>query len=170
MYLRWIGAALTVAACGWFGHLAVNSFKRQESYLQQLSQILAYMSWELEYRLTPLPELCQKAALQSKSPLGGIFVQLAQELDGQAAPEVTHCMKVVRNKNDDIPKLTGEALDLLGESLGQYDLSGQLKGLASVEKYCQQELTKLSLHREERLRSYQVLGLCAGITLAIMFI
>jgi len=170
MSVKWIGAALTVAACGWFGYLAVNAYKRQESYLQQLSQILAYMAWELEYRLTPLPELCRKAAQQSKSPLGQFFVQLAQELDGQAAPEVAPCMSVLLSKSGDIPKLTGKALELLGESLGQYDLSGQLKGLEAVEKYCKHELEKMSYHREERLRGYQVLGLCAGTALAILLI
>ena len=170
MSVKWIGAVLTVAACGWGGHLAVKAFKRQESYLQQLSQILTYMTWELDCRLTPLPELCQKAAEQSRSPLGSFFNQLAQELDGQAAPEVSQCMALVLSKNEDIPKLTKKALELLGESLGQYDLSGQLKGLETVGKYCNFELEKLSYHRTERLRSYQVLGLCAGSALAILFI
>lgn len=170
MSVKWIGAVLTVAASGWFGHLAVRAFKRQESYLLQLSQILAYMTWELEYRLTPLPELCRKAAEQSKSPLGNLFVQLAQELDGQAAPEVAQCMLAVLNNMDEIPKQTEKALELLGESLGQYDLSGQLKGLEAVGKYCKQELERMSYRREERLRSYQVLGLCAGAVLAIMFV
>ena len=168
--MKWMGAVLTVAACGWFGHLAVKAFKRQESYIQQLSQILAYMTWELECRLTPLPELCRRAAEQSQSPLGQFFLQLAQELDEQAAPEVAQCMSAILSKNDDIPNLARKALELLGESLGQYDLSGQLKGLEAVEKYCNHELEKLSYHREERLRSYQVLGICAGAALAIMFI
>lgn len=170
MYVKLIGAILTVASCGWFGHLAVRTYKRQESYLQQLVQILAYMSWELECRMTPLPELCRRAAIQSKSALGELFVQLAQELDGQAAPEVAQCVSVVLNKNHDIPELTANALSLLGESLGQYDLSGQLKGLDAVEQYCKRELENLSYHREERLRSYQMLGLCTGAALAIIFI
>ena len=168
--MKWIGAVLTVTSCGWLGFLAVKDFKRQESSLYQLSQILSYMAWELEYRLTPLPELCEKTAQLSKSPLGYFFIQLAQELNGQAASNVADSMSVALNRTRDIPKTTVKILELLGESLGQYDLSGQLKGLESVEKYCQQELVKLSYHREERLRSYQVLGLCAGIALAIMFI
>ena len=170
MSVKWIGAVLTVAACGWLGRLAVNAFKRQESYLQQLSRILLYMTWELDCRLTPLPELCRKAAEQSKSALGQVFVQLAKELDGQAAPEVAQCMTVALGKCKDIPKSTVNALELLGQSLGQYDLSGQMKGLESVQKHCKLELDKLSYHREERLRSYRVLGICAGAALAIMLI
>ncbi|MBO5891763.1 MAG: stage III sporulation protein AB [Oscillospiraceae bacterium] len=170
MSIKLIGALLMIASCGGCGILAVNAYKRQESYLLQLSQILAYMTWELEYRLTPLPELCRKAGQQSKSTLGHFFTLLAQELEGQAAPDVACCMTVALDKVKDIPKLSVKGLQLLGTSLGQFDLSGQLKGLEAVKIYCQNELEKLSHHREERLRSYRVLGLCAGAALAILFI
>lgn len=161
---------MTVAACGWLGYLAVIDFKRQESSLRQLSQILTYMAWELEYRLTPLPELCFRVAQQTKSPLGKLFVCLAQELDVQAVPDVACGISLILSKSPDLPSLTQKALMLLGQSLGEYDLSGQLKGLEAVERHCQQELAKLSHHREERLRSYQVLSLCAGIALVIILI
>ena len=170
MNLKWIGAAMTIISCGGCGFLAANAHKRQESSLHQLSQILSYMTWELEYRLTPLPELCRKAALQTKSSLGRFFNLLAQELEGQAAPDVNSCLMVALSKIHDIPKLTVTGLELLGKSLGQFDLTGQLKGLEAVGEYCRNELQKLSFHREERLRSYRVLGICAGATLAILFV
>ena len=170
MTLRLVGAMLMVVSCGGSGFLAVSAYKRQESSIQQLTQILEYMSWELEYRLTPLPELCRKASKQVKSNLGDFFLLLAQELEGQAAPDVTCCMDVALEKVHDIPKLTVKGLQLLGTSLGQFNLSGQLKGLEAVKQYCRNEMDKLSYHREERLRSYRVLGFCAGAALAIMFI
>lgn len=170
MNIKWIGAILMMVSCGGCGFYAVNAHKKQESYLFQLSQILSYMTWELEYHLTPLPELCRKAAQQTKSNLGQFFVLLARELEGQAAPDVACCMDVALGKVQDYPKQTVRGLQLLGSSLGQFDLSGQLKGLEAVNVYCQSELQKLSHHREERLRSYRVLGLCAGAALAILFI
>lgn len=170
MTIKWIGAMLMIVSCGGCGFLAVNAYKKQESSLLQLSQILAYMIWELEYRLTPLPELCRKAAQQAKSNLGQFFVLLAQELEGQAAPDVSCCMDIALGRVHDFPKLTIKGLQLLGASLGQFNLSGQLKGLEAVKVYCQTELEKMSHHREERLRSYRVLGLCAGAALAILFI
>lgn len=170
MNLKWIGAILTIIGCGSLGVQAANTHKRQEMSLQQLSQILAYMKWELEYRLTPLPELCAAASNQTKSSLGKVFSLLSRELDGQTAPDVRQCMLAVLSKVGDLPILTERALSLLGESLGRFDLPGQLKSLESVENYCRQELEKLSYHREERLRSYRVLGICTGIVLAILFI
>jgi len=170
MSLKWVGVILTIASCGGFGFLAVDAYKRQESSLSQFSQLLEYMAWELEYRLTPLPDLCIKIAQQSKSTLGRVFLLLAQELEGQASPDVFRCMEIVLHKSNDLPKITRRAFLLLGESLGQYDLTGQLKGIAAVIKYCQNELQQLGQCRAERLRSYQVLGLCAGVALAILFV
>ena len=147
MTLKWIGAIMLIVTCGGCGFFAVNTYKKQELSLCQLIQILEYMIWELEYRLTPLPELCRKASQQVSSNLGDFFVLLGQELEGQAAPDVSCCMDAALRKTRDFPKLTVNGLHLLGASLGQFDLSGQLKGLESVKQYCHNELEKLSYHQ-----------------------
>ena len=54
--------------------------------------------------------------------------------------------------------------------MGQFDLSGQLKGFEAVNKDCLRELTDLENNRTQRTRSYQTLGLCAGAALAILFL
>lgn len=169
MSVKWIGAILVVAACGGFGFLMASAYKREEKYLRQLTHLLEYMSWELEYRLTPLPELCVKAADQADQGIKTVFSSLANELEGQALPDVAHCMTAALSRVSQLPPLTREAFTQMGISLGQFDLSGQLKGLKTVEMFCRQEMDKLSQHREQRLRSYQTLGLCAGAALAILF-
>lgn len=170
MSTKWIGAILVVTACGGFGFLMALGYKREEKYLRQLASLLDYMSCELECRLTPLPELCRKAANQGNHGIGAVFSGLAEELEGQTLPEVANCMDAALSKVSQLPPLTKKACIQMGTSLGHFDLSGQLKGLKAVEIYCQRELEKLSQHREERLRSYQTLGLCAGAALAILFI
>jgi len=59
---------------------------------------------------------------------------------------------------------------LLGTSLGRYDLPGQVKGLQNVREECTLELEKMKNNQEERLRSYQTLGLCAGTALVILLL
>lgn len=170
MNLKWIGALLTLISCGSCGFLAAYAHRRQEESLFQLMGVLTNMAWELEYQLTPLPDLCEKAAGVSIGAIGNFFKQLSRELNGQASPNVAGCISIVLKKCDGIPKLTEKALKLLGESLGRYDCAGQLKGLESVREYCRQKLAELGYRREERLRSYRVLGICAGAALAILLI
>ena len=58
----------------------------------------------------------------------------------------------------------------LGASLGRFDLQGQLQGIESVRAQCRKDLAELEDNRDQRLRSYQTLGLCAGCALAILFL
>ena len=70
----------------------------------------------------------------------------------------------------ELPKRVREGFRLLGQNLGRFDLQGQLKGMETVRNYCDLELESLGKNREERMRSYQTLGLCAGAALAILFV
>ena len=104
-----------------------------------------------------------------KNGVGQALLTLAQELESQISPDVNACVHGMLCKVE-LPKPVQEAFCQLGTSLGRFDLDGQLKGLGQVQDFCRRELENLSLHREERLRSYQTLGLCAGAALAILFI
>jgi hypothetical protein len=99
-----------------------------------------------------------------------VLVQLASELEAQVAPDAGSCMNAVLSKTSGLPPRTRKNFQLLGVSLGQFDLQGQLTGLEAARKQCRRELDELSKNRDVRLRSYQTLGLCAGSALAILFL
>ena len=79
-------------------------------------------------------------------------------------------MREALAKTPSIPPLTGKMLRLLGKSLGKFDLSGQLAGIDLVREGCKENLDRISKDRQERLRSYRTLGICAGIAIAILLI
>lgn len=170
MNVKLIGAALVVAACGGFGFLLAFNHRKEERTLRLLIGALDYMECELQYHLTPLPELCRQAAKESSGVIRNVLTALASEMDDQVSPDVASCMNAALVQGKDIPKSSRICLRKLGESLGRFDLPGQLKGLESVRGLCRQELERLSQNRENRLRSYQTLGLCAGAALAILLI
>ena len=58
----------------------------------------------------------------------------------------------------------------LGISLGRFDLPGQLQGIHTARGECQSALDRLCSNRDNRLRSYETLGLCAGAALAILLL
>lgn len=168
--LKWIGAALVIAGCGMFGFSAASTHRREEAALRQLIGALDYMQCELQFRLTPLPELCRQAAQQSRTMIGQVLLMLADELECQLSPDVESCMVAVLHCGEDMPERTKRAFEMLGTSLGRFDVEGQVRGLESVRTFCRGELEALSVNREARLRSYQTLGLCAGAALAILFV
>lgn len=169
MTMKLIGAGLIIAACGAVGFSMAASHRREEAALRQLIRALDYMGCELQYRLTPLPELCRNAAAESAGAVSQALLCLAIELEGQIAPDAATCMNAALSKTHRLPKLADKNLRLLGSSLGRFDLQGQLCGLEEVRHQCRRELEELSKNRDVRLRSYQTLGLCAGSALAILF-
>lgn len=170
MYLKWIGGIFVFSACGGFGFILASAHRKEERMLRQVIAILDFMECELQYRLTPLPELCRQAAMESGGALRTLFEELAGELEAQISPDVESCMRAALLKVRNFPKLSLIAMGELGKSLGRFDLNGQLKGLEAVRQSCRRKLNSLDLNREVRLRSYQTLGLCAGAALAILFL
>lgn len=170
MNIKWIGAILIIVGCGGFGFRMAWNYNRTMASLRQLVRALEYMQSDLEYRLTPLAELCKRTAEQLSGSLKTVYLRFARELESQIAPDAAFCMTAALQGVPDLPKATAEYLELLGKSLGQFDLQGQLRGLESLRDMCSSALAEKDAMRPQRVRSYQTLGLCAGAALAILLI
>ena len=165
-----IGAVLVIFGCGSFGFRVCANVKREELALRQLITTLDYMQCELQFRMTPMPDLCRQAGYQQKNRIGTFFCLLADELDCHISPDVSTCVSRVLMQIPTLPERCRRALKLLGTSLGRFDVHGQIQGMESVRCFCRSELESMSVNRNERLRSYQTLGICTGAALAILFV
>lgn len=165
-----IGAILVICACGGLGFGIAAASSREESALRQLLGALDFMECELQYHLTPLPELCRQAGLAGKGTIREVLLALASELESQIAPDVHSCMAAALASCREVPGRVRQVLETMGTSLGRFDMEGQVKGLEAVRGRCRRELEGLEQNRDNRLRSYQTLGLCAGAALAILFV
>ncbi len=170
MEYKWIGAVLIILGCGGFGFSLAAQHRREESALRQLIAALEYMTCELQFRMTPLPELCIQAGQERTGSVRQVLLSLAQRMQTQASPDVAGCMNAVLAESEGLPMYARKNLAQLGTTLGRFDLNGQLKGLESARESCRRDLASLENNRDARLRSYQTLGLCTGAALAILFI
>ena len=168
--MKWIGALLIIISCGGFGFYQGICYRKEEQALRDLLRVMDLMECELQYRLTPLPQLCNVIASQFRGPVGMVFRSLGQELESQIAPEAGSCMHSALIGCKELPQRLNGLLEELGTTLGSYDLQGQLIGLDAVRLQCRSFLDEMSQNREGRIRSYQTLGLCAGAAIAILFV
>jgi stage III sporulation protein AB len=170
MSIRYIGAILIFVSCGAFGFLMAANYRREARCLSELTRILDNMQCELEYRLTPLPQICANAAKESNGCLSKVFTVLSKELENQVAPDAATCMLAALSTVRDVPPEVRKALIALGNSFGKYDLEGQMNEISAVKQQCMIRLEQMRDNLEVRLRSYQTLGLCVGAGLAILFL
>lgn len=170
MLYKWVGAIMIFLGCGGFGFSIAAAHRRDARILRQLVSTLDFMECELQFHMTPLPDLCRKVSEETDGYLHDVFLRLADSLDMHLTPDVSGCMdEAILHSVNSSPK-TVYFLRLLGSSLGRFDLKGQLYGLESVRCSCRKALDEMEQNRESRLRSYQTLGLCGGAALVILFI
>lgn len=167
---KWLGAIFIIGSCGGFGFSLASDYRKNAGALRQLLRALNYMECELQYHLTPLPELCRQAAKEADGIVQDIFCRLGRELEQQTSPDVEICMKTVLQDTPTVPKAVRRHFKILGKTLGRFDLPGQLKGLEEAQASCKRELEAIRANQRDTLKSYQVLGLCAGAALAILFL
>lgn len=168
--MKWIGALFILIGCGGFGFILAASHRSAENALRQLTAALDFMECELRYRMTPLPTLCREAASERTGVVRNILTKLASELDAQITPEASTCVNAAISDTGVIPDQVRRVFLSLGQTLGRFDLEGQLNGLSHARQQCRIELDALRVDRDVRLRSYQTLGLCAGAALAILLL
>lgn len=170
MNLKFLGSMLIIIGCGMFGILISGFYRREIRILSELIRILDFMQCELQYRLTPLPELCRQAAAESSNALRSFFLLLTYELENQIRPNVSSCVKAALQKAKGLPEKVDTILSRFGNGCGRFDVEGQIMALEEIRASSRQTLDKLRAEKEPRLRSYQTLGLCAGAAIAILFI
>ena len=170
MTLRLIGAACILLCCAGFGFSVAAEHKREEKCLRELMKAVQFMICELEYRLPPLPGLIQGAAQQSSGIIQTYLQALSQRLMTQEDADATICAEEILKTVHPIPLRTKLILQQFGVGLGRFAMSGQVSCLKGIELLCQRDLRSLETDREQKLRSYRTLGICAGLALIILFV
>ena len=170
MNLKVIGAVCVIFGCGSCGFLMAAQYLKNIRLLRNLITVLDYMQCDLQYRCTPLPQLCRLAGQQVGGKVHQIFILLADELDAQISPNAAFCMASVLDRIEPVWSTLREILLVLSSSLGKFDMDGQLLALDKARTHCQENLEQLQLGRDSHIRSYQTLGLCAGAAIAILFV
>ena len=165
-----MGAALLVGGCGAVGFSAAGRLARRVEVLRALLGALEGMERELSFRLTPMPELLERAA-ESPPPAGELFARCRARLDELGERPLS---QLWRESVEDTPLgLTGPALlalEELGDVLGRYDGEEQRAALARTRAELGRALEQAREESEKQGRMYRALGLTVGAMLAILLL
>ena len=167
MMLRWVGAICIFAGCWGSGLMLVTCHRREEAQLRQLLRMISALHHELSFRESTLT---QALRIVAEGNMGQLLLAVANELDHVIYPDVVSCVEAVLEKFPSIMPKTRKIMELLGRSLGKFDLSGQLSELEAVKIECIQLLTSHCENQDGKLRNYQTIGICAGLMLAILLL
>lgn len=168
---RLLGAVLVTAGCGSLGLCGVRRLDGRVRDLGELAAGLDVLQRELGWRLAPLPQALDAAAKAAHGPTAEFFAQCAQgarALEGRSFHQIwteAAASGALRLAEED-----RALLDRLGPVLGRYDGDSQklaledgAAGLRSLQGAAADDRRRLG-------RVYGVLGMTAGLFLAILLI
>ena len=159
---------MIISACSAIGFASAASYHKEERLLKQLQQVLGRMECALSCHVSRLSQLFWDAREQCGPELGSVMHGFAVELDRQVSADAGSCMNAVLDRAQRLPKSVRELLAMLGSSLGEFDLSGQLKQLSEVRCECAFVLQEHTANKDKHIRIRQALGICAGLVLVII--
>ena len=168
--IRIIGAALLVIGFSLIGY--VRSKKKKTSLLDvvELIRAMDLMICELEYRKTSLPELCTFVANNTTGCISKFFREFGDVLSKNVALSVRDAGAIALESIEDITMHAKEYVITLVDSLGAFDVSGQIAEINAVK-----EESKVALKRKEEKflltdKTDRILWVSLGLVIAIIFI
>lgn len=168
MIVRLMGACMVIAGCTICGAIVSANQKKGIETLEKLVSVLDSLVCELEYNRTPLPELCRKLGRSINGILSVYFIHLADEMDSQIKPSVSACVTAALQNTSGMPREAQDLLCRLGDSLGKFDVAGEIRSLQALRSTVVQKLDAMRIIRKERGKTNQTLWVCAGVAAAVL--
>jgi len=169
MTLRLTGALMIILGCGGIGFSCSFFYNREIQGMREFIRMLDVIEAELDFRQTPLPALCTLASRHCEI-YGKVLCAFSDALESQIAPNPGACMKVALARFHTLPENARTCLQAFGECMGLFDVKGQVLQLQTLKEQSRRLLGELEANKDLKLRTYRILGVCAGAALAILLV
>ena len=166
--MKLIGVALIVASAGWVGiGMSVSLKKRMELY-QTAMQALQLLKNEIAFCGTALPQAFGLLAASCEGMLALVFSSAGRRMDrcpwispAEAMRQAVSCLEDHQLKNIFLR---------LGQGLGNYGLDAQIQAIHAARDQIARLLETLDATRKEKSKVYETMGICVGLSVAILLI
>ena len=167
--IRWLGFILVVSGGAATGIFMARSVRRKLEVCRELISALELMRGEIEFRLTPLGEICKQLGEVCKKPLGPVFSQIADDfISAPGRPSGVQMRRALQGQP--LPEEPKAVLTELFDSFGKQDVYAQLRAIDLAERRIQLTLDELQGEKKERCQIYRMIGVCTGLAVAVILI
>lgn len=164
--MKFIGIVLIVVSAGSVGFRMAISLKQQTREYTQLLQSLQLMRNEIAFCGTPLPQTFAVLAASCQGRTGQFYEAVAKTMDKY--PWMTPVEAVQQQQKLLHGGFPVTVFSELAVGLGKYDLDSQLQAIAAAKDRVKLVLEQLEQERRGKTKLYETLGICAGLSLAIL--
>ena len=146
--------------------------RRQQAQTLALIDALLRIRHELQYRLTPLPEIFAALGGSRNREIADFFSCLASMLSAQQTCTLSYACRQALAQTHGLSLSSAARGTLLSlfDSLGKYDLEGSVQALDLALSRLREEARTLQNGAAARCRTYLTLGVCTGLAVAVILI
>ena len=139
--------------------------RRQQAQTLALIDALLRIRHELQYRLTPLPEIFAARGGSRNSEIAALLSSAQTCTVGYACRQA-----LAQTRGLSLSSAARGTILSLFDSLGRYDLEGSVQALDLALSRLREEVKALQNSAAARCRTYLTLGVCTGLAAAVILI
>lgn len=169
--IRLVGAVFLAGGGAALGFGAVRRLERRVQVLNQMSLGLNMIRRELDWRMSPLPDLLSLASRETKGEVSDFFRLCSigvRNLNGRPFRQIWQQgleAAQLRMESEDFA-----VVEQLGSVLGRYDSGNQRQALEEAIARLDEQRKEAADQRNRLGKVYGMLGLTAGVFLVILLI
>ncbi len=168
--LRVVGSILVLCSATGIGYSRTKQYYKGLSQLRDLRRGMELVACQMNYTLYPLPKLLNIVGKQIPKPVGSYFIHLGKAID-EGVPRHKAHEKALQNTNSlSLPNDGLMALIEWSTALGQFDPDGENRMMKLSIDRVEHALRTYESEKKAMVRSYTLLGACAGIALVILIL
>lgn len=166
--MKLAGMIVIITAAGSVGFRISAQLKSKCRLLETLLRLLGMMKQEICVYATPLAQVFGLLATASDGILERVFSATAKEMNRQ--PWSTPHRAMTQALEHEREELLNQVLLPLCMQLGKYDWDAQRLAVEAAEQQTLALLHQLEQERSLKSKTYQTLGICAGLAVSVLLL
>lgn len=169
--IQLMGGLLLFCGSTAIGLGAAGALRKRTQALSSFLGGLTIMEAELQFHLTPMPDLLEKLAREAGGAAGAFFALCRKGLGHlEDTPLSLIWQEALQSRAGMLTEGDREVLEQLGAILGRYDLEGQLSAIGAAKQRLEECRRQAETRQTTLGRMYSVLGMTAGIMSVLLLI
>lgn len=170
--IRYLGAALVIAATGSMGFMGVWRLKKRSEALEGLITSLQLMESEICSRMTPMREVLELLAQRAPQSVRGLYRRAYEDMNDLGRRSFYAIWKgaVLSSRELRLREDEAQVLTELGLCLGRYDVREQAEAISRVRRRLEPALARAEEERRRDTKLHAFFGLASGLFAVILLL
>lgn len=169
--MKWIGFFMILSGCVGTGFAFVSDYTKRLVSLEQLCQMIEFISDDIEKHNMPILEAIRRTAERMDGCYKTFLMQVSEKLDSFSGEDIGFIWKNSASLiQSELAKSDYEELLHCMDQTGFMDAKAQKQVLLEYQNHLKGLIEELSKKKEDTCKLYRTIGILSGVFLCVILI